>query len=1514
MSIFDRLDKARKSSPLNNRDVENLTKYKTKNYSSIYEEEDEGNIFDIVKSVRKEKNYSPIPIKEDKPETYWNLVINKPRLQSPAGEITTPREVEKPSLTSFLKGQLSSWNSTIEEGAELISLFSEEKTEENQKEIKNVINNYLPSVSKSVESKLLNWSWQETSQLAAEKFSWYLDVTQKPVNKLAYYNAEYDRENKSLLSALTKEMSDSWLLWWLEGLFGTDNVNLWLDVAREVLPKYPSIWWQNVLSRWITQAVRETIEWPSEEEAAINNRIFWGVQPWFNLNFTSLEENRRQVISSLSGEQKQKAEQFLEDNKYEILANDVLLWVATWVGAAWGIKSAIKAIPETSKALPILETAEQFINPDLNKLATLGWLFAANAAVYKWVTGDYVYWGNAAAEEWALASFLVLWLKGLWLTPEIGKKWADFFKEILSDQNFQNWVDSFLGNYSKKIWVTANFLDDTRWTGIDWRPSNPQVNPTQPLRESSNVKSLVESIPDNKKSKFNFLNSDKLKKSAKATWYKYDNNKSPFKNYLNTRWKLLSQQIFQKRQTEFTKEFWWTPADTARIKSAQIVWEPENIAKSFTKQLNNLSNDALNKLPEYLSLKSRLFQARKEPKLKTTIDVNWTKQTLWLKELEEYVDWVERKFGSLAQVSEVHKYFNWYALQSLYDSWIISAKQYDDLYQNPYYVPGKLDEQSIKDLWEWFFKPKGNAQLIKKLKLGSEDLSFSIDWVDNLFKFYEQSFAAASRNTLIKDLVEIGWEDLARIGRKWVSKEWYTQVNYLDNWKTKEAFLPNYVTPLLKKRETEINIPMIEFVAKPIRKITGLRKIVLTWPWNPLFQVRMFATEAVQAGTSAAVKWELNTQWLKFTPQRIQSALRSSLFGTKNSKEAQETEDFFKAISQYSTAMWADYWALKWSLKDAQDELFKNALITKKGAPKAIQFWLETLAKVSTDIEKYTSRTPNFIWSIAQQLKEQGISNTQFKSLVAKFYNKDLQFFDSGWFTKALKQQGIDPDIASENARWVFDYFAAGDFFRQLWNYVEYANLVPATGKQVYDFSVWGIKNLKNLSPNQKKRAMQGISATIGWYSTIAGLNYAYNFGLFQFPWQSDEDFKRRKQTADILRQQPDYTKGRVWIANIWNDGRVYFDDLWVYNNPLYSLLYAWTYTSFEQLRWQGLDFWALNKNIEDLTYFSSVINRFKEEGWQSAVRELTSKFLWGWLKPTIEAIFNESLYHGWEVYKENAWLTPNSSTSKTAIFVANTLDSALWLVWAGSEEWPLWEPTWWKINVWVVNQLLKTLNPEELGALRTIISAAEDREIVNNLWVEWVEINKFRKLFTASNKLVNTEVDNLYSSRDDTTMSYTNQQNFIQNEFREVKNKKDLDKLTNTLLSTALNNYSEDHKVVKYIMQKADEQNNILEWKSTDVRIKNLPANAIGKRIADLYSEWNDTEAESILDSLLRTQPNTYRTKQVRISSVLYSAKTEAELEEIVVRLYNSYEWDNKTVIDYIWNMYYEVRDNLNQ
>jgi uncharacterized membrane protein len=70
MNIFNRLEEVRKNSPLNKKDSENLTTYKTQDFSTLYSQREEKNIFDIVKSVRKEKNYSPIPIKEDKPESF----------------------------------------------------------------------------------------------------------------------------------------------------------------------------------------------------------------------------------------------------------------------------------------------------------------------------------------------------------------------------------------------------------------------------------------------------------------------------------------------------------------------------------------------------------------------------------------------------------------------------------------------------------------------------------------------------------------------------------------------------------------------------------------------------------------------------------------------------------------------------------------------------------------------------------------------------------------------------------------------------------------------------------------------------------------------------------------------------------------------------------------------------------------------------------------------------------------------------------------------------------------------------------------------------------------------------------------------------------------------------------------------------------------------------------------------------------------------------------------------------
>lgn len=469
MSIFKRLEQTKNYSPITNQDAINITKFKSTPFSSLYDDEEESGLFDIVKSARKERNYSPIPLKENQPKTYWNLVINKPKPFSPAAEIMEKEEKKKTDIT--MKDFISQWlgrtiNRQEEEWASLLEtlVWKISWRATPQPEVSKIVQDFFPSLNQEAQKEIALWTWKATSQKAASTFMWVLESIEKPVNKLAYYNAEFNRENKTLMREVVKELSEDWLLWNLKEILHLDkkSVQFWADVAVRSLTR--SLWGGSVkdsmIAKATTQYLKERKEWPSDEEASINNKLFWWVQHWLSFNLNSLEENRRQVVSWLSWPAKEQAEQFLEDNRNEILAKDVVLGVASGVLTGWAISSTIKNLNKASKGYRILKTFDETVNPTLTNMAKVGWILAANAALYYWVTGEYVYWGDKQAEEGALASALVLTLKWIWLTPSLAKWGTKYIKDVLNNPKVQEWMASFFEAYAKKTWAIANIVDD----------------------------------------------------------------------------------------------------------------------------------------------------------------------------------------------------------------------------------------------------------------------------------------------------------------------------------------------------------------------------------------------------------------------------------------------------------------------------------------------------------------------------------------------------------------------------------------------------------------------------------------------------------------------------------------------------------------------------------------------------------------------------------------------------------------------------------------------------------------------------------------------------------------------------------------------------------------------------------------------------------------------------------------------------------------------------------------------
>ena len=435
MEIFKRLEKAK----LTKKDISNISTYKSKNYSSIYDELWEWDIYSLVKSVRKDNWDSKLNFTPANPNTYKSLVINKPREWSPASSLIKA----KPQPTTFksvvdkmiwIKTNDKKLNEKAKNALSFVSNLAWDKiTKEAEENIKKYIDYNVPNISWAQFMREVN---DEVAKTTARKLWWALDVT----TKVAYKWIDYAKYWKDLV------------------------VTYWGTTLHNVAKKALYTW------AWEEYNLKENIKKDLKKEEILladrklKRQLFLWVRDWVWLNLNSLEENRKILVSQLTWDKKLEAEKYLEDNKWNIMAADVAAWVITWLWTWWAAKSLIKKVPSTYRATKAwLEAFDEILNPSLNKLSAI-WAYLWLSAVSHYEsTGEYLFDDDKTTEQWAAAWALWLVLKAIWVSYNTSS-------DILKQPEVQDWLKSFFDKYARKSWAIANIVDNTVWTWINWTP------------------------------------------------------------------------------------------------------------------------------------------------------------------------------------------------------------------------------------------------------------------------------------------------------------------------------------------------------------------------------------------------------------------------------------------------------------------------------------------------------------------------------------------------------------------------------------------------------------------------------------------------------------------------------------------------------------------------------------------------------------------------------------------------------------------------------------------------------------------------------------------------------------------------------------------------------------------------------------------------------------------------------------------------------------------------------------
>ena len=1184
---------------LNKSELQRISQFNSLPYSKAYKEKKEDELFEIVKSERKNRNMPTYKIDAAIPSTTKNFIYTKPKDLSPIQIFTSlfnmyKKEEKKPWIKTFapplIKPALTVWwlaLNTIEQWQWKLSSTVGKISAEVNKPIYAALEKPWVLISKPISSVAKAWT---------AVYQWAKGVFNEMASTI--------KENRK------QDISDV-QSWW-GGLMPMERnlQTLAIDKKVDEVIKKNKESWLGTFQRGILSTA------DNFEDNIRKIDILFGttdsLSDYWTLN--SQEEKRRNAIEAAPPEKKEAFQKFYDDTMWWQMGNDVVTQVV-WGFATWSALGAISkqiANPTVSKAISTMWDVISKYGMWANEI--LGAAQAFSALSYYDATWKYLFDDDKEATEamaWGLFSALIRWgIKTFtkdW-TEKIALENIDtdkFMKTISQDEGVRKWFSIMTREFKKafeewkqKLWEGIERVVEWQWLVpriIDEQgiPSSAVTTKKAPVKDEADI--FIESLskPVVKNEEIGYKKP--LLKKVRDAFYERSNE--DFVAQLN-----LPKQ-----------ERYAALANLEQIKNNGKIEQFKNKLDEIIKPFNDVQ---LRKLNTLIRLKDRLNKTINFSERWTLKTKGWTKEKMQnvINKLEEDID--------LAEASNQIRNLNTLARQSMFDSWLISKETADAFALNPDYIPSKITQESIEMLWEEWKIFKWDW-LIKELKGGSESLEFDLDnWLTDAFSYYTKVIKAARKNKYIKDLVTLSREQWIELDASKIkdasslSRAWYKKYPYKVDGETVKAYLPESIIKRLDKNPEDLMLWV-----KAIQKATALSKQFITGWFAPLFWIKQLPTEFFL--------WMLKTIKdggdLKTLFLTLPNRAASKFFWNAEQKQLSNL------ISDLISASWADF---AWS-KYAQEELAQAFNPLWRGVEwwKAMKKVVKTFEKanyVSSLFDKWWVRWPVFLANLKKQLKEKWISNAEFEKTLKSFWENWILDYDG--FRKWMLEKGVSLDVATKTAKDVFNYTVVSDELRLLGTLQPYLNITAV--------------NIDALTKLLKDGDNKKLAPVIWILSSMAIANYYYNHVSEDWPWKE-------------LAKQEGKIKAQSWLATVWEDGTWHFTSPFTNNNTLYNLIYWLTYLSMETARGNWFNpAEAMSKTAEELTYFDFVNNineKWIAKWWLDAIKE---KFSVPIFKQAIELWTNQWLRYWNKIYKEWYWLNDiNPQTSDFVKLVALVVD-----------------------------------------------------------------------------------------------------------------------------------------------------------------------------------------------------------------------------------------------------------------
>lgn len=1337
---------------LNKKDLENIKAYQSMPYSQLYKEKDEWDIYNIVKSVRKENQLPNKKIKPDDADSISEYMISN-----------------KPKDWSILKN----WWDFLSNSKKIIDILSTLKSQ-------------WEDVIKPIKEKEDELVWKATEKLYN---IW------KPVLNVWMWILDYWQQNiiwkpASIITAAPYKAYSvfNWIL--EEWLWKAVDVKKWKTTIPEAILSTPSI-----IKTWISK-------WKEDRELfqLKNDIIYWTNTRnlWDFLNFKTSEEKVKETINAYP-QYKDELQSFADENKATRTAIQILWWVASWLWTSqalwrWALKlSTMWATWE--KAAKVLSNFQKYYDKTaLNWLPALWAFVAANTWLHYLAT-----WENLLSWDEETTNN-VLWSIFIKAMPEafkvLYKTWKYTSKEILSplfeNKEFKKGFSNFMTDLKDDLWNKVTDFAEWQWLVpriID--ETKKSVSKEKPI-----LNEVIDDVNIRVKEQEDIAKINQLLEE----WRRLPSKPSLKEKAIEKTTK-LRDLFFERSNEDLVKFLWikWEKADYVLwdLKAINNRWRSKVLFDDIEQIIKPLSPDDKLQLNEYMMLKNRYQQTINREANLEKLWKHWELKTgKWTKELmQKYLSWTEKDNYIIKETADKIHNITKVVLDDLLDSWIINKWEYDWLRQNPYYIPSKLTDESLDIIWRDWIKRQWE-QLIKTLKWWSEELNFSTtDSLYNLYNFYSKSLNIANKNRYIKNIAKYAkeiwndldvtpWKDLTKF-----SKEWFEKYSYKYNWEVKEVMLPKYIIERLNK--TKFDNKTISAL-KPFQAAVALSKTFTTWWLAPKFWLSQLPTETLLSSLYTWKEWWDMKEFFTLTANRLLSKLWRK-------------KEYYDLVSDFISSSWADFAWAKFAQEDL-DKVFNPSTVWlhlwKKS--KFVKF-LSNMNYIAAWFDKWWPRWPAFMADVMAQFKKIWKTKWDFEKLITKYniWTEKNPVLDYTGFTNELIKLWVSANKARKTANDIFDYNAVSDAMKFSGSLQPYLNITAT--------NIDAIKKL--LTKWDKKK----IASIIWWFSSMAYMNYWYNFLRDEQAW---EELRSRWWT---IRAQP-------WLHYVDNEWNSHFTQPFTNNNSLYNFIYWLTYLMWEANRIWTKDavkewFW---RTTQDFTYF------FDLQNW--VLDSLRTKFNVPILKQILETSLNKDFRYWWQIYNEWYWLNdinPQVSDLVKAIWVATDLYNRNLSDDYSENE--LWIKSWWfQYNPVAVSRFLSWADPTQFSTYKTLSKMikkfTEDWE-----WDSTKISEELLKFFTREFKPQNQTLNDIYKSREDLSIQTKLVNNQIKNLVKWASTKEELWKIYSTYSKNIFNDFW-DWKELKYLINEVKDKKKEIEWWKLAWVIWDFTAEELWKVLAEKY------------------------------------------------------------------------------